>query len=941
MVGPAPGPHAAPDASRARPGLPVRSIYAEEVRRRQFGSLLKLSPQAIVILDVDGCVREWNPAAAELLGWTRAELLGGGVSQWIPASEAAGFAQIWADLLVSREARAVSMSALRRDREPLSVELYLAPIQDVDGSFAGVVATVTPHPDRTAAAGDADDPEPAGSAPGQHLAHALTALERDDLTGLPGRRWLQQRLAEPVPPGQERVVALVDVDAFALVNQDYGPDAGDDVLRELGTRLSAVRGPAALGRWQADEFLLVLDHPGATSVLSAVLGQARDAARRPYALVDGPIRLSVSAGVASSSQVPPALLFNAASVAMAAAKGRGRDCVAQFQGDPPRADAPRGLRLADDLRRGLAAGEMRLHFQPIVELSTNEVVGVEALVRWQRPGVGLLAPGAFIEVAERTGQIVALGEWVIRQACQAAVELGQARVAPLQVSINVSARQLSDARLVEIFEAALRDSGCDPSSIVVEVTETALLHDLGAATEVLESIQSLGIDVDLDDFGTGYSSLLYLKHFPVSRIKIDASFVAGLGVDAADTAIVASTISLAHGVGLIAIAEGVETARQLTMLRQMGCDLAQGYLLCHPLPPEELTTWLHQQVPSRLLSRPTEQSPAEGVSSAAGNSARDHAADRRDQAGDRRDAAGEDRDDAGDSRDLGAGERDQAGDQRDEAAGLRDDAADRRDKLADQRDRVADRRDDDAGAAALDKAGQGAPPTIEEMRVVLAQAATARQEAAVDRSLASYDRQLGAGERNQAERDRDIATADRGAGAEGRVLSGQDRVRAQADRTASAQDRLATAKDALTGAYLREAGMSLLQAEVARAREHNDLLTVAHLQATGPDGAADDSQLGEDALMILLANAVGACLRQADLLIRYEAAQFLCLLVGLTRDGALERLEPVHAALAGPPPFGVVRIGYASLAADEPVEDLIGRALVDVGRQDPSRARRP
>ena len=164
-------------------------------------------------------------------------------------------------------------------------------------------------------------------------------------------------------------------------------------------------------------------------------------------------------------------------------------------------------------------------------------------------------------------------------------------LAPIQVSINVSARQLADPGLVETFERALRDTGCEPATIIVEVTETALLHDLGAATAVLENIQALGVDLDLDDFGTGYSSLLYLRHFPVSRIKIDSSFVAGLGTDIADTAIVASTIALAHSVGLTAIAEGVESARQLTMLRQMGCDFAQGYLLSPPLPELELAAW--------------------------------------------------------------------------------------------------------------------------------------------------------------------------------------------------------------------------------------------------------------------------------------------------------------------------------------------------------------
>jgi len=345
-------------------------------------------------------------------------------------------------------------------------------------------------------------------------------------------------------------------------------------------------------------------------------------------LPDGPIHVSVSAGLAVSPPILPSSLFEAASAAMGQAKQRGRNCFVRFEGSEPPTAGHAGLRLANDLHRGLAADELRLHFQPILDLGINEVVGVEALVRWQRPGVGLLEPGAFIEVAERTGLIVDIGAWVIHRACQASVDCGRARMAPLQVSINVSARQLSGLSLVSTLQQALNDTGCDPGDIVIEVTETALLNDLGAATAVLEAIEGLGVGLDLDDFGTGYSSLIYLKHFPVSRIKIDRSFVAGLGTDTADTAIVASTIALAHSIGITAVAEGIETARQLTMLRHLGCDYGQGYLLSRPIPQDELMTWLRRQQPTRLVPR-------------TGAEARENAAEQRDDASDRRDASDE------------------------------------------------------------------------------------------------------------------------------------------------------------------------------------------------------------------------------------------------------------------------------------------------------------
>ncbi len=255
---------------------------------------------------------------------------------------------------------------------------------------------------------------------------------------------------------------------------------------------------------------------------------------------------------------------------------------------------------AFDLRRGIERGELRLHYQPIVELTDNHVVGVEALVRWERPGIGLQGPAEFIDLAERTGQIMPLGAWVTHEACRVAADLAQLATGPHRVSINLSARQLSDPHAVEILQQALEASGCPASSIEIEVTETALMQDLSAAPAALDAIKALGISLALDDFGTGHSSLLYLKHFPVDRIKIDQSFVGGLGADADDTAIVASTISLAHNVGVRCVAEGVETVDQLALLRQMGCDYAQGYLFSRPVTLEALLKWLPEHLPTRI-----------------------------------------------------------------------------------------------------------------------------------------------------------------------------------------------------------------------------------------------------------------------------------------------------------------------------------------------------
>ncbi|MCW2601536.1 MAG: diguanylate cyclase [Frankiales bacterium] len=248
--------------------------------------------------------------------------------------------------------------------------------------------------------------------------------------------------------------------------------------------------------------------------------------------------------------------------------------------------------MAEGLQHSIERDELRLHFQPIVGLSDNQLIGVEALVRWERPGVGLLGPADFLDASERTGQIVPLGQWVTQEACHTAADLEQLDSGPHSMSINLSARQLGEPGVVEMLQEAIKDNGCSPASIVIEVTETAAWGNLDEATTTLESIKALGVNLALDDFGTGYSTLAQLKQFPVDRIKIDQSFVSGLGVDADDTAIVASTISLAHSLGVQTVGEGVETEGQLAILRQLGCDFAQGFLLSRPLTPEQLHAWL-------------------------------------------------------------------------------------------------------------------------------------------------------------------------------------------------------------------------------------------------------------------------------------------------------------------------------------------------------------
>ncbi|MBE3074207.1 MAG: EAL domain-containing protein, partial [Actinobacteria bacterium] len=593
-----------------RPLTAAEAEMASEMRQRQFTALLDCSPDAILIMDAAGRVCELNPAAEALLGWSRPEILDRFFRHLVPPEGLLHFEKVWAGLVAGDAVPPYSTIRQHRNGTRIPVRIHVASIRE-GGRFAGAVATLRDLSVRdeaaTAVVQDATD---VAKLPreGDRLGRTATPprltlgpLERDDVTGLPGRRGLQRRLAEPVAAGLARGVAVLDVDAFALINQTYGPDAGDDVLRELARRLAEISGSTVVGRWQADEFVCIVDAEDPAAALDELSIMVVRAMREPFRIGDDLLRLTVSAGLVTSALAPTVELHRSAMDAMHSAKETGRDRAVWF--DVTLRPASGGLRLANDLRHGIEQGELRLLFQPIMQLTTNDVTGVEALVRWERPGVGLLGPASFIDLAERTGQIVPLGAWVAQHACRAAVDIAQLGSGQRRMSINVSARQLSDPSLVTMLRDALQDSGCPPSNIIIEVTETALMHDMDAATATLEDIKALGVSLDLDDFGTGYSSLLYLKHFPVTRIKIDRSFVGGLGADAADTAIVASTIALAHSVGMQTVAEGVETGDQLALLRQMGCDFAQGYLLSRPLTFDQLHPWLTQHVPAQRRSR--------------------------------------------------------------------------------------------------------------------------------------------------------------------------------------------------------------------------------------------------------------------------------------------------------------------------------------------------
>ncbi len=443
------------------------------------------------------------------------------------------------------------------------------------------------------------------------VADALThqALH-DPLTGLPNRTLFRDRLEQAlgkISRSKSTVgVLFIDVDRFKVINDSLGHPAGDEMLKAMARRLQGSLRPGdTLARFGGDEFAVLCEDLAGEADAIAIAQRIRASNTDPLGWGDGELVVTVSIGIAlaRSSSVSPVSLLRDADAAMYRAKEDGRDRSAVFAG-AMHAKAVGRLDTEVALRRAITNGELETHYQPIVELPSLRVVAVEALVRWRHPLRGLISPDQFIGVAEETGVVVLLGEWVLRDAAAQTKIWHQQdpRLEHLKVAVNLSAVQLGHPTLIDTVSRVLADTSLPPHCLQLEITETVLMRDAPATVKILEALKTLGIEIAVDDFGTGYSSLSYLKRFPVDTLKIDRSFVAGLGDDPDDSAIVRVIVGLAAAINLGTIAEGVETAVQLQNLIDLGCQRAQGYYLARPLPSATMGELLraHSGVPLEL-----------------------------------------------------------------------------------------------------------------------------------------------------------------------------------------------------------------------------------------------------------------------------------------------------------------------------------------------------
>ncbi|WP_428378169.1 putative bifunctional diguanylate cyclase/phosphodiesterase [Lichenicoccus sp.] len=440
----------------------------------------------------------------------------------------------------------------------------------------------------------------------------------DALTGLPNRVLLRSRLERrlelPRPRGTSALLFL-DLDSFKLANDQIGHENGDLLLREVSRRLERAIAPGDLvARLAGDEFAILQSIPlpagnapdpamqTESARSTALAQQVLQLIETPFQCGDEAVHITCSIGIALHPQdgMTADELLRSAELAMHGAKADGRACWRLCVPNLSE-QADQAARLRADLREALECHEFVVHYQPQVALATGRIAGVEALLRWNRPGVGLLRPGEFLQGALEAGLTDAIDRWVVQQACQDAADWQGLGLPRIRLGINLSPRILDSGQALDLVTETLALTGLDATLLELELTEGDLVEDLDAAADMLASLRRLGVAIAIDDFGMGYSSLNYVKSFPVDRLKIDQSFVRDLETEGQDAAIVHAIIALGHSLGLSIVAEGVETVGQLTLLMGDGCDEIQGYYFSEPLPRGELEQILRRE---QALSRP-------------------------------------------------------------------------------------------------------------------------------------------------------------------------------------------------------------------------------------------------------------------------------------------------------------------------------------------------
>jgi diguanylate cyclase (GGDEF)-like protein/PAS domain S-box-containing protein len=571
------------------------SIDVTESKRReeQLGyqaHLLENIQDAVMATDEHFTLRAWNKGAEQMFGWRADEVLGRKVHEVVrSAYSEEQLDQILRELSESGQQHTDAVK-YHKDGSPIYAEELTIALRGEQGEISGYLSIMRDLTERKES---------------ERLRRSEARLRyqafHDLLTGLANRHLFLEHLEQALrrtgrTRGRKVAVLFMDLDNFKVINDSLGHQVGDVLLTAVSERLQGCLRPQdTLARFGGDEFTVLLEEVANPNEAVRVAERILETFRSPFVLDGREVVVTVSIGIAlgTASTKNSEELLRDADTAMYRAKAQGTLKYEFFdRGMYERTLVRRNVE--NDLWRALENDEFEVHYQPIVNLGTDEVWGVEALVRWQHPEKGLLHPSQFVPLAERNGLIVPLGKLAMEDACKLAKELQRSRprLRPLVAGVNYSARQLEHPDSTHAVEELLRRIGLQAGLLHLDITETAYIGAAAAHESNLDKLKGLGVGISIDDFGMGYSSLSYLKRLPADTLKVDKSFVAGLGEDVRDTAIVQMVIDLAHTFGMEAVAEGVERKKQAEQLKEMGCDMAQGYYFARPLPPEELSEFL-------------------------------------------------------------------------------------------------------------------------------------------------------------------------------------------------------------------------------------------------------------------------------------------------------------------------------------------------------------
>lgn len=550
------------------------SLRAQAESEARFRAFFDHAGIAIHVLSTDGIIVEANPEYSALLGFAPQELVGRSFSSLSPEEDIEGCREMTKELIAGVREKATL------ERRFFHKEGHLV--------WGQLTVSVARHGDETRLIGMIQDVTERKRMEGQLLKQAF----QDELSGLANRVLFRDRLRHALERrsrSENKVaVILLDLDGFKRVNDSLGHAVGDELLQVIGRRIaSTVRAGETVARLGGDEFAVVIeavDHDDEPDILADRL---LTLLRLPIRVGGREVAVGVSIGiaVATPSDDEETVLRNA-DTAMYAAKASGKACVRRFDPSMHR-HAMEWLELESDLRLAIDRREFQLEFQPLIRIATGQVKGFEALVRWHHPVRGHVMPGNFLPLAEETGMVVAIGRWVLNEACQQAMRWSAPSGDLPSVSVNIAAKQLDDDSLVDDTRYALLASNLDPHRLILEITESDVMRDPGDALRKLEALKALGVRLAIDDFGTGYSSLSHLQYFPVDELKIDRSFITRIEQGDRDAAFVRTMVALAKSLSVEVVAEGIEDALQHQYLHSVGCDIGQGYLYSRPLNTED------------------------------------------------------------------------------------------------------------------------------------------------------------------------------------------------------------------------------------------------------------------------------------------------------------------------------------------------------------------